>query len=263
MKRRRGGVWGGGKRRRKYTPGCRYKCAAAPISAIAGRDSLWSVKRNLFDSGRLNNNRWIGDEGLGCFLEVNQSRPLLRYPPAAHAAAPGTSLLCLALRSPPIHMSGPHSRPLITPAILGATGAAWSGEFSRQPASKEGGEDFFAAFGVPAPAHYQHHPSLRVDVIPASAGHLYHPRAQLPWETKTCIFFFALKCLDCYIGSSLPCAFLFFFNYFLEQNQREKGRSLRLLISPFNGPDISEALLHFVLTAGVLTSNGTLGRLLD
>lgn len=45
----------------------------------------------------------------------------------------------------------------------------------------------------------------------------------------------------------------------LEQDPIKRLRSC-LLISPFNSLDISEALLHFVHTAGVLTSNGTLGR---
>lgn len=45
----------------------------------------------------------------------------------------------------------------------------------------------------------------------------------------------------------------------LEQHLTERWCSC-LLISPFNKLDISEAPVHFVLTAGVLTSNGTLGR---
>lgn len=45
----------------------------------------------------------------------------------------------------------------------------------------------------------------------------------------------------------------------LERDPIKRLRSC-LLISPFNSLDISEAQLHFVRTAGVLTSNGTLGR---
>lgn len=45
----------------------------------------------------------------------------------------------------------------------------------------------------------------------------------------------------------------------LEQDPTERLCSC-LLISPFNRLDISEAPVHFVLTAGVLTSNGSLGR---
>lgn len=45
----------------------------------------------------------------------------------------------------------------------------------------------------------------------------------------------------------------------LERDPIKRLRSC-LFISPFNSLDISEALLHFVRTAGVLTSNGTLGR---
>lgn len=166
------------RRRRKYTPGCRYKCAAAPISAIAGRDSLWSVKRNLFDSGRLNNNRWIGDEGLGCFLEVNQSRPLLRYPPAAHAAAPGTSLpfvyrcvlhpyMCQAR----IHglLSRQPSSPLR--ALHGR------GNFPGNPRRRCRG--FFASFGVPAPPSPSESAlSPPLQVIHTIRVHIYPGRPQ-------------------------------------------------------------------------------------
>lgn len=240
------------RRKKKYTPGCRYKCAAA-ISAIAGRDSLWGVKRNLFDSGRSNNNRWIGGEGLGCFFG---GEPIPPTPPISSRSTRGStrrvSLFVYRCASPPIHMSGPHSRPLISPAILGATGAARSGEFSRQPASKVSRISLHVLEFLPPPPPTLHpthtRTTSRVCVIRRSS--IPSVRTFIQGDLKHfsfCVFSLITR-------SSLPDS------SFLEQNQRGKGRSSCLLISPLNVPDISEALLHFVLTAGVLTSNGTLGR---
>lgn len=193
----------GKRKRKKYTPGCRYKCAAAAISAIAGRDSLWSVKRNLFDSGRSNNNRWIGEEGLGCFfLEVNQSRPLLRYPPAAHAAAPGTSLSFVygCVLHPYICQARIHG--LLSRQPSSALRALHGrGNFSRQT-HVESVEDFAASFGVPAPhpTHTRSHPSrypcLRRSSIPSACTFI-------PGDLKH----FSFPMFSLIIKSSLPGSF--------------------------------------------------------
>lgn len=142
-------------------------------------------------------------------------------------------------------MSGSHSRPLISPAILGATGAARSGEFSQQPASKVSRIslhllEFLAPQPTLAPLPSLRYPCLRRSSIPSMCTFI-------PGDVKhfsSCMFSLIIRSSLLYLGAK----------------PKGKGRSSCLLISPFNGPDISETQLHFVLTAGVLTSNGTPGR---
>lgn len=177
--------------------------------------------------------------------------PIPPTPPISSRSTRGSSRhispFCLPVRSPPIHVSGPHSRPLISPAILAATGAARSGEFSRQPASKV--SRIFRVFWSSCPPS-ESALSPPPQVIHTIRVHTYPGRPQT---------FFLLHVFSHY-GVFFALLSLFFFG----EKPKGKGRSLCLPISPFyNGPDISEALLHFVLTAGVLTSNGTLGRPLD
>lgn len=94
-------------------------------------------------------------------MEVNQSRPLLRYPPAAHAAAPGTSL--------PLSTIAFSTHTYVRAAFTASYLARHPRRYGRCtvggifPANRvKSVEDFSASLGVPGlPPHPHSQPSSR------------------------------------------------------------------------------------------------------
>lgn len=167
----------------------------------------------------MNNNRWIGYKGLGCFLEVNQSRPLLRYPPAAHAAAPGTSLPFVYRCVLHPYMCQARIHGLLSRQPSSALRALHGrGNFPGNPRRRCRG--FFTSFGVPAPPP----PSLR------------YPRLCRSSIPSACTFIlgdlkhFSFCMFSLIIGSSSPYSLSFFFFF----RSETKGKRSQLVSAHFS-----------------------------